>query len=455
MRERSRVQPVVFGAFVAAIGTNGAVFGCSDDGDAGSSSGGRGGAAVDAGQESGVGGGAGNAGSAGTFGSAGAGTGGASGSGGSGGASGSGGSGGGAGTGGSSGSGGSGGAAGTGAGGAGGTSGSGGAGGTGGTAGGTGGTGGSSAGDRCDVAIHDPANPPQVLALTGSLGTHDPTLIEQDGVFYEFQTGPRLPAKTSSDLLRWTDAPRALGNSNPGWIAGQVPEATDLWAPDLSFFGGQHHLYYSASSFGSNYSCIGHATRASLATGSWTDRGSVVCSNHGSNDNWNAIDPNVVVDQAGTPWLSFGSFWSGIKAIELDQSGARRNSDLHAIASRGGGAIEAPVIVRRCGYYYLFVSFDRCCDGANSTYNIRVGRAQNVLGPYVDKNGTSMMSGGGTLLVQGAGRWRGPGHNAVLFTGNRAYNFYHSYDADNGGRSVLRGAELVWDASGWPISGGP
>ncbi len=116
-------------------------------------------------------------------------------------------------------------------------------------------------------------------ALTGNLGTHDPTLIEQDGRFYLFQTGPRLPGKTSTNLLGWSDGQAsAFGSGNPAWIAQQVPGATDLWAPDLSYFSGQYHLYYSASTFGSNSSCIGHATRASLASGSWTDRGSVVCS---------------------------------------------------------------------------------------------------------------------------------------------------------------------------------
>jgi arabinan endo-1,5-alpha-L-arabinosidase len=308
--------------------------------------------------------------------------------------------------------------------------------------------------DRCDVAVLDPAQPPRPLAVTGNLGTHDPTVIEEDGVFYSLQTGPRLPAKRSTDLLAWRDNGNALGASNPAWVAREVPEARDLWAPDLSFFGGQYHAYYSASSFGSNYSCIGHATRARMSAGSWSDQGSVVCSNHGTRDDWNAIDPNVIIDQEGNAYLSFGSFWDGIKAIELDERGARKNDALHSLASRGGGAIEAPVIVRRCGFYYLFVSFDRCCQGANSDYNIRVGRSDKVLGPYVDKAGKRMLDGGGSELVRGGGSWRGPGHNTVLFSGDKAYNVFHAYRSDNGA-SQLRVSELAWDAEGWPVSGGP
>ncbi|WP_433935195.1 arabinan endo-1,5-alpha-L-arabinosidase [Sorangium cellulosum] len=325
----------------------------------------------------------------------------------------------------------------------------------GGSSGGGSSSGGSSGGseDRCDVGVYDPSDPPTSLNVTGNLGTHDPAILAQDGTFYVQQTGPRLPGKRSTDLLSWSGAPSAFGATNPGWVARQVPGATDLWAPDLSYFGGQYHLYYSASTFGSQDSCIGHATRTSMASGNWTDRGSVICSRRG--DRYNAIDPNVIVDQAGTPWLVFGSFWDGIRAVQLDQNGARVGTDVHALASRGGGAIEAPFVVRRCGYYYLFVSFDRCCSGAESTYNIRVGRSANVLGPYVDRNGTSMLNGGGTLVLQGNARWRGPGHNAVLFNGKSAYNVFHAYDANDNGAPKLRVSELAWDSAGWPVSGGP
>lgn len=111
--------------------------------------------------------------------------------------------------------------------------------------------------------------------------------------------------------------------------------------------------------------------------------------------------------------------------------------------------------MRRCGYYYLFTSFDTCCKGVDSTYKIMVGRSENVAGPYVDRDGKAMLQGGALLVLQGTGRWHGPGHNAVIFTGDGAYNVYHSYDGNQNGASMLRVSELVWDQDGWPVSGGP
>jgi arabinan endo-1,5-alpha-L-arabinosidase len=312
--------------------------------------------------------------------------------------------------------------------------------------------GGSMPNENCSA--REPAK--AALALRGNLGAHDPVVIESEGTYHVFVTGRGIPTKRSTDRLNW-QAGASVFSRNPDWVAERVPGATDLWAPDISLFGGAYHLYYSVSTFGSNRSCIGHATRTSLTSGSWQDRGPVICSNGGSErHDWNAIDPNIVLDESGTPWMSFGSFWSGIKLIKLNAEGARADDRVLAIAGRppNGGAIEAPFIVRRCGMYYLFVSFDKCCSGAQSTYNVRVGRSDKVTGPYVDANGMALTSGGGTEILRGDSRWKGPGHNAILMTASGAFNVYHAYAASDG-HSELRIAELGWNAQGWPISGGP
>lgn len=288
---------------------------------------------------------------------------------------------------------------------------------------------------------------------------HDPAVIEEAGRFYLFSTRAGLSVRCSEDLVRWRLCGDVFGHL-PQWAVEEVPGLRGLWAPDIAYFNGRYHLYYSASTFGSNRSVIGLATNQTLDPSSesyvWKDQGKVVGSTR--TDDWNAIDPNVVLDEAGRPWLSFGSFWGGIKLRRLDPAtGKLSNEDetLYALAARPRskelpGAVEAPVIVHRDGFYYLFVSFDFCCRGAKSTYNIRVGRARRVTGPYVDRSGRPLMEGGGTLLLEGSGRWAGPGHCAVLRTKRGDKLVYHAYDTEWRGTPTLRIVELFWDKEGWP-----
>ncbi len=327
-----------------------------------------------------------------------------------------------------------------------------------------GGTGGVDAGgagsegtdDRCEMFVYDPESPPKVVTSASSPSSHDPAAIEADGTFYLFSTG--LGAWTSTDLTNWRNGGGVFGV--PSWMRTAVTGVRDLWAPDVAHFGGQYHLYYSGSVFGKNTSCIGHATRASLSSGDWTDQGSpTICSNISGlaeqNVNWNAIDPNVVFDMQGKPWLAFGSFWDGIELIALDESGERVGDTVTNLAQRRNGGPEGPFIVHRCEYYYLFMSWDKCCDGANSTYNIRVVRSKNIDGPYLDKDGTPALEGGGTLVSEGDSNWAGPGGQSVLFTSDdKAYLVYHAYQKPSGAIR-LRIADLVWDADGWPVPVGP
>jgi arabinan endo-1,5-alpha-L-arabinosidase len=310
--------------------------------------------------------------------------------------------------------------------------------------------------DRCNLGVYDPANPPQVLSISNPPGSHDPAAIEADGTFYLFSTG--LSAWTSTDMKSWSNGGRVFGT--PGWMSSAVSGVSNLWAPDVSYFGGKYHIYYAGSVFGKNTSCIGHATRDSLSSGSWTDQGSpTICSNISGfpeqNVNWNAIDPNVVIDTDGNPWLDFGSFWDGIELIPLDEAGERMGTTVTNLARRRNGGPEGPFIVHRCEYYYLFTSWDTCCQGASSTYNIRVVRSETIDGPYVDKDGTPALEGGGTLIAEGDSSWAGPGGQSVMFTSdNKAYLVYHAYAKPNGDVH-LRIADLVWDSDGWPVPVGP
>ncbi len=301
-----------------------------------------------------------------------------------------------------------------------------------------------------------PAVLPNQIPVSVAVGdVHDTSMMEAGFTYYLCSTGPGVMLRTSTDMRGWTFS-GSVFPQNPAWVSERIGAIDSLWAPDVSFFNGAYHLYYSASTFGSNHSCIGHATKTDLASPEpWTDHGPVICSNDGASvDDFNAIDPNLVVDAAGTPWLSFGSFWGGIQLIRLDSTGARADNVVTNIARRPTTEVEAPYIVYRAPYYYLFSSFDFCCRGADSSYRQTVSRSTSITGPYIDRTGLPALQGGGTPVVTGNERWRGPGHNALLKQGTEFVNVYHAYDALNNGVPTLRISELVWQ-EGWPVNAEP
>jgi arabinan endo-1,5-alpha-L-arabinosidase len=213
-------------------------------------------------------------------------------------------------------------------------------------------------------------------------------------------------------------------------------------------------MYYAVSTFGSNKSAIGLAASTTGLPGSWTDYGTVYTSTTSSD--YNAIDPNLFVDGDGKWWLSFGSWWTGLKMIQIDPGTGKQlssNTTRYSLASRPTGtkAVEAPYIVKRNGYYYLFASYDTCCAGTGSTYKVKVGRATSVTGPYYDKNGVSMMNNGGTPVLESHGRYIGPGGQSVMSDSDGDLIVYHYYDGNDNGTPKL-GINLLNWSSGWPVA---
>ncbi|MGP4027883.1 family 43 glycosylhydrolase [Actinomadura sp. 3N407] len=300
---------------------------------------------------------------------------------------------------------------------------------------------------KVDDSGTPPASYPNPGVVTGDIGVHDPSMVKRpEGGYLTAYTGRGLPLKTSGDRTAFRNAGAAFPDGTP-WTGPYTPGNPDLWAPDLSYHIGRYYLYYSASTFGSNHSAIFLATSSSGASGTWTNHGPVIESR--TSDDFNAIDPNLIVDDQGRWWLSFGSFWSGIKLVRLDPAtGLRSDGTMRAIAGRGGGAIEAPYMFKHGSYYYLYVSFDLCCRGASSTYRVMVGRSASPVGPFLDRDGVPMTDGGGTEVLAGHGGVHGPGHQAVLADTDGDVLVYHYY-ADNGA-SLLGINYLGYDDAGWP-----
>jgi arabinan endo-1,5-alpha-L-arabinosidase len=317
------------------------------------------------------------------------------------------------------------------------------------------------------------AQKPQALVLSGDYAkTHDPSIAMENGTYYVFATG-RAPdggqfaVRCSTNLTDWKLCGHVF-DAVPAWIKEASPRTRDLWAPDISYFNGKYHLYYAYSAFGVNTSGIALATNTTLNPADpnyqWKDEGLVLKST--ASDDYNAIDPNIVLDEKGQPWLSFGSFWSGIKMRRIDIATGKPAADdtaLYALATRAKPenaapakpglpadweAIEAPFIVRHKNFYYLFVSFDLCCRGIRSTYRVMVGRSQKVTGPYIDAEGKPMLQGGGTQLLAGNARWLGPGGESILQKPGGDVMVFHAYDAQTG-KPALQISTIGWQG-GWP-----
>ncbi len=298
------------------------------------------------------------------------------------------------------------------------------------------------------------------------ISVHDPVIIKQESSYYVFCTGQGISVFSSADRKHWKQQ-KPVFDKAPDWAVQAIPGFSGhIWAPDISYHNGQYYLYYSVSAFGKNTSCIGVATNKTLDPSSaifkWIDHGKVIQSVPGR-DMWNAIDPNLVMDENNNAWMVFGSFWNGIKLAKLNSNllAVAQPEEWHNLASRkrdfilpdtvaGDAAIEAPFIYKHGKYYYLFVSFDYCCRGEKSTYKMVVGRSDKLVGPFADREGVPMNLGGGSTVLEGDKNWYGVGHNAVAGFDGTDWLVFHAYDAADYGRSKLRIEKINW-VEDWPV----
>ena len=284
---------------------------------------------------------------------------------------------------------------------------------------------------------------------------HDPSTIVRSGnEFWMFSTGIGIKSSRSTNLMDWQPGQSVMPDM-PTWVREVVPDQRGhYWAPDIIRVGERWLLYYSVSSFGKNVSALALASNPTLdpkhPTFKWTDEG-IILRSYRTND-FNAIDPAVTFDADGRLWMAFGSYWSGIKLVELDSITGRRirpDSPMHSLA--WNDHIEAAFIHRRATNYFLFLNWGQCCKGTNSTYEIRVGRSEKITGPYLDRERKDMMGGGGTLVLGSEGMFIGPGHAGIVNDGKQEWFSFHYYDGTNRGRPALGVRKLSWDKDGWPV----
>jgi arabinan endo-1,5-alpha-L-arabinosidase len=302
--------------------------------------------------------------------------------------------------------------------------------------------------------------------LTGSVElVRDPSITRQGNTFYVFSTDDGVPVggsikiRCSNDLSAWRECGHVF-DAVPSWVMQKLPAVAGLWAPDISYFNQVYHLYYVGSIFGTNQSVIGLATNTTLDSSDpsyhWVDHGEVLGS--GPGDDFNALDPNIEQDGDGSIWLTYGSFWTGIRQAPVNPATGMLNSSnpsywLAARPSDSPHAVEAPFVIHHGNYYYLFVSFGLCCttDPYQSNYRIMFGRGSTVHGPFFDMAGTAMIAGGGSELLAGSNtQWNAPGGQSVFTdpeTGITSIVF-HSHQLPSG-TPYLFVNTLTWN-NDWP-----
>jgi arabinan endo-1,5-alpha-L-arabinosidase len=306
------------------------------------------------------------------------------------------------------------------------------------------------------------ASTPSAPDLSGDVFVHDPAYIRGDDgePSWIYSTGNgqigdgNIQIRRSEDGAEW-EYVGEVWEEKPDWLTERVAGVDNLWAPELYEHDGTWYLYYAASTFGSGDSVIALATNTTLDPEDpdygWVDRGEVISS---AGEPYNAIDPNVVEDSDGTPWLAFGSFSSGLQIVPLEWPGGLRagDADPTTIADRGllENAIEAPTIVAHDDAYYLFASRGFCCRGADSTYEIIVGRADEVTGPYLDQAGSPLLEDGGTVVLTSEGDRIGPGGQSL--SGDMLA--FHWYDGAQDGMFRLGLLPVSWK-DGWPTTAWP
>jgi arabinan endo-1,5-alpha-L-arabinosidase len=278
------------------------------------------------------------------------------------------------------------------------------------------------------------------LALDGQIQIHDPsTIVRCDGKFYTYGTGGSCLVSEDG----WT------------WSRGTTPARRGM-APDIIHVGDRFFMYVARNVGAQPRADINIIWSKSLNTNSldykWEESG-VVASSDGVED-CNAIDPGVLLDpNDGRLWLVYGSYFGYIRLVELDPKTGKRINPNDAPVNLAINC-EASILIFHDGWYYLLATHGSCCRGADSGYNIRMGRSKKVTGPFLDHEGMDMIKGGGKLFAGSSSRHIGPGHFGLLDLGDGVQKFSCHYEADldRGGASVLDIRPLLW-RDGWPMAG--
>ncbi|KAL9074041.1 MAG: hypothetical protein Q9157_004531 [Trypethelium eluteriae] len=331
----------------------------------------------------------------------------------------------------------------------------------------------------------------QTTPPASNLLVHDPAAIYSNGHFYAFggaDIGPGVPyykSHGSSMNGPWNMVGQVLPNGSKTHEANE--QFKKPWAPAVVEKNGTYYVFYATTIPSTRKSTIGVAASVNLdAPDTWIDYGAIIYTGEGPNSDQypfnvtNAIDASVLIDpKSGTPILQYGSYWDGIFQLPLSSdlrslkdptppfsnshivyngATAIKNGSFHL----GAHPIEGSALAYHAPYYYVYYAHGACCGLAKvvntippaDVYQIRIGRSETLTGPFVDKNGTDLLQGGGTTFLASHGNVFAPGGPGVLTAPDGSDIFYYHYMDRNGDlqdkHALLGWNTLVYGDDGWP-----
>lgn len=284
----------------------------------------------------------------------------------------------------------------------------------------------------------------------------DPTVIRTDEGFYLYATQTNsywIPIYFSKDLVNWEFKRSAFRNATRP-KPDVLPDGGAFWAPEIRYINGKYVLYFSWAKWGDGSKSYTAVATSDSPVGDFLNaKPLLITDDFGSN----CID-QFYYEEDGKKYMFVGSF-NGIYVTELTDDGlsVKRGADGKPVLKKQvcGRAFEGTNIYKKGKYYYLFASINNCCDGIDSRYKVVVGRSENLLGPYVNREGKDMMSNSWTPVLEGDGEtFFGPGHNSIIIPDDAGTDWmiYHSYVKENGAVGGRLGMldRIVWSADGWP-----
>lgn len=317
------------------------------------------------------------------------------------------------------------------------------------------------------------------------INVQSPSMIQYDGRYYLFHSGPGISNWVSRDRVNWIRLTPVF-DTNPGWTKPYLENSNQaMTEPRISRINDQFYLLYTIHNSDSLGTATGLATNISLRPSDpdydWVDRGIIYQTPKGTEESWHS-GISLFVDDNGAKWITAGFDghlinmtringigensiapttdynWKTIASdVPIRSTSSQSNSDFKCNDHNGDDSLStqtnrlgSPQLLSNETYYYLFFTRWSCGDQGNLTLFINVGRSEKVEGPYQDSVGRFLTDGGGTVVIKSDSLKNEIGESTILTAGGSHYLVSETVSRDNNERSTLAILEISWK-DGWPV----